>query len=467
MRILILVLFVIGLAGCQNYQKQLPQTNKSEFKVKKIPPSPQQKGGDPEKGFEYLAYGNYLGTGIPYEYVKNKPPFKIKQDTVLNRTGINATIPHRATVFEAENGLQVMNGNCFACHAGEVNGQIIPGLGDSFSDFTHSMGPFSKVVSTGVRWKFGRESDEFETYEEFGQYFREIPPYIQTKNKGTNPAARLAEAIVKHRDPVDLSYLEEPAYEMPAYTLATDVPPFWHVKKKNALYYTAVGRGDFTKLLFQASFLGIPDTLTARRAVNNFKHVIAWMETLEPPPFPKEIDYQIAEKGKVIFNDHCSDCHGTYGQQWTYPNKVVSLDVVKTDPYYASYATQAHIVDWYNDSWFATSYPESALVPEAGYIAPPLDGIWATAPYLHNGSVPTLYHLIHPDERPEKWKRKNDSRDYDYNKVGWNFKAKEIKLLNGWTYNTQLPGYGNQGHSFGSDLSEKEKDALIEYLKTL
>ncbi|MEY4134370.1 MAG: hypothetical protein RL386_720, partial [Bacteroidota bacterium] len=228
----------------------------------------------------------------------------------------------------------------------------------------------------------------------------------------------------------------------------------------------AVGRGDFSKLLFQASVLGIPDSAAARKAVTQFRDVVAWLRGLEPPDYPQSIDHQLAEKGENLFLEHCSSCHGTYGRETTYPNKVVALDLVKTDPYYAAYAVQAPIVKWYNESWFAQSSPKSYFEPEAGYIAPPLDGIWATAPYLHNGAVPTLDDLLNSPGRPRYWKRSGDSKDYDYKKVGWNY-----RVANGpggkWTYDTTLPGYSNAGHYFGDKLSDGERKAVIEYLKTL
>ena len=220
-----------------------------------------------------------------------------------------------------------------------------------------------------MKLRFGKKSQEWEAYEDFRRYFRISAPYVKTNQPGVNPAAMLAEACVMNRDPQDLSYREKPNFSMPRYAISTDVPPLWNLKKKNALYYTAVGRGDFSKLLFQASVLGIPDTVAARNAITNFKDVIAWIKTLEPPAYPKPINESLAGKGERLFEKYCENCHGSYGQVETYPNKIVSLDYIKTDPLYASYAVQAPIVDWYNQSWFATTEPHSRLEPEAGYVA--------------------------------------------------------------------------------------------------
>ena len=145
----------------------------------------------------------------------------------------------------------------------------------------------------------------------------------------------------------------------------------------------------------------------------------------------------------------------------------MALDVVKTDPLYVYYIQQSGIVKWYNSSWFAQSEPRSWFEPLPGYIAPPLDGIWASAPYLHNGSVPTLEALLNSRARPEKWQRFKDSREYDFSAVGWKYEVASRGKKRGLVYDTTLPGYGNGGHTFGDKFSGEERQAVLEYLKTL
>lgn len=437
------------------YQKDIP------WKVKQVEASTQQTGGDPQAGLDYLIYGDYLGSGVPFELYQKKASNKL--DTVFRREGDNARVNYAFTAFTAPNGVRIVNGNCFTCHAGEIDGKLIVGLGNSFSDYRKNMTPAAKLINFGMKLKYKKDDAEFLAFGDFGKYFRAMAPRIQTNQPGVNPAARLAEACMMHRDPRDLTYRDEPQYEVDDYNIASDVPPLWNVAKKNALYYNAVGRGDFTKLLFQASVLGIPDSTTARQAVTNFKDVYAWLCSLEPPVYPKNIDENLAEKGQLIFEDTCSKCHGTYGEQESYPNKVIALDIIDTDPVYAVYGKESGIIDWYNDSWFSNSYPRSYFKPEMGYIAPPLDGIWATAPYLHNGSVPSLDDLLNSKQRPTYWAK---SKKYDYEKVGWVY-ANEENAKGDWTYDTTLPGYSNKGHDFGDKLDEGERKAVIEYLKTL
>jgi hypothetical protein len=95
-----------------------------------------------------------------------------------------------------------------------------------------------------------------------------------------------------------------------------------------------------------------------------------------------------------------------------------------------------------------------------------LDGIWLRAPYLHNGSVPTLRDLLEPPEnRPRKFYRGNDL--FDQQKVGFVSDVPEENGVRYFEYDTSLPGNSNAGHNFGIHLSPEEKEALVEYLKKL
>lgn len=96
------------------------------------------------------------------------------------------------------------------------------------------------------------------------------------------------------------------------------------------------------------------------------------------------------------------------------------------------------------------------------YRARPLDGIWATAPYLHNGSVPNLYELLlPPKERSKVFYVGN--REFDPDKVG----LKSGRSNNGFRFDTRLPGNRNSGHPYGTDLNGDDRLDLLEFLKAL
>jgi hypothetical protein len=105
-------------------------------------------------------------------------------------------------------------------------------------------------------------------------------------------------------------------------------------------------------------------------------------------------------------------------------------------------------------------------------MAPALNGAWASAPYFHNGSVPTLWHVLHPEERPIVWRRTEDG--YDQRKVGLEITTSDRIPADAKApaeqreyFNTRRPGKSAAGHLFPNDLTEEQKRAVLEYLKTL
>jgi hypothetical protein len=96
------------------------------------------------------------------------------------------------------------------------------------------------------------------------------------------------------------------------------------------------------------------------------------------------------------------------------------------------------------------------------YKATPLAGVWATAPYLHNGSVPSLYELLLPPEKRAKSFHLGD-REFDPKNVGY----RTGPAAGSFRYDTTLPGQSNRGHEYGTKLDDADRRALVEFLKTL
>jgi hypothetical protein len=94
----------------------------------------------------------------------------------------------------------------------------------------------------------------------------------------------------------------------------------------------------------------------------------------------------------------------------------------------------------------------------------PLDGLWLRAPYLHNGSVPTLRALMFPEERPAVFYRAYNV--YDWDRVGFVASGPAAER-EGVKFDTSQRGNGNGGHLYGVDLPADDRQAIIEYLKTL
>jgi hypothetical protein len=210
-----------------------------------------------------------------------------------------------------------------------------------------------------------------------------------------------------------------------------------------------------------------------------FRDIHAFVLGVKSPGYPFTVDGKSAARGEVLFRENCARCHGTYGKEWTYPNKVVPLKDLGTDPVLAE-ALAAREVEEFNSSWLSREVgPDGKpyqLNARRGYQAPPLDGVWATAPYFHNASVPTLYHVLNSSARPKAFTRSYGTAEADYDpvRVGVKFspvdRPPDPKLPYAErrdVYDTTRRGQGNGGHTYGDDLTEAERADLIEYLKTL
>lgn len=432
-----------------------------------IPAHPQREG-DPERGYRYLIYGDYVSSGIPLGAFKRySAALKAKHD--LGRTGDSKGIPFAFNVVTAAEGARMVAPNCLTCHATFLFDSLVVGLGSITTDYTRRRKGFSFVKST-LQLHYGKDSPEMAAFGRTERAYRALSGHIQTLSPGVNPADKIFAVLAAYRDPVDLHWLDAPQFDIPRAVIPTDVPPWWHMRKKHMLYYNGLGRGDFARLSMASGLLTMVDSAEARRIDDQFADVMAWIRTLEPPNYPFPIDSALAAKGKVIFDKTCSTCHGTYGEMPTYPNLVVNLEKVGTDPYLAQvYERYPSYHTWFNSSWFAADSAQvwARLLPTRGYVAPPLDGVWATAPYFHNGSVPTVWDVLDSRERPVYWERKGlDQPTYDQDRLGWAY-AKHKKSANRQTYNATRPGYGNQGHTFGDHLDDASRKAVVEYLKTL
>jgi hypothetical protein len=205
-----------------------------------------------------------------------------------------------------------------------------------------------------------------------------------------------------------------------------------------------------------------------------FSDIQAFLKSLKPPKYPFPIDSDRANRGKVVFEKTCARCHGTYGADGRYPNKIVPLDLIGTDPVRATGLSERLVVH-YNSTWLGEDYPAEPKM--VGYQAPPLDGIWATAPYLHNGCAPTLATVLNSTERPARFRRppSTDFANYDQADVGWQFEVEQApsspappnSAANRFVYDASRFGLGNKGHTFGDGLGDDERHDVIEYLKTL
>lgn len=377
-------------------------------------------------------------------------------------------------VVDASSGSWAMN--CLACHQGQVGGRVIPGLPNA-NYALETLTEEVRLVKVRQRKPFG--------HMDMGSLF--LP--LGTTN-GTTNAVMFGVALMRHRDP-DLAIVQRP----PRFDLVhhdMDAPPWWHYRKRKSLYADGFApKGHRILMQFLLVKENGPEKFHAWE--NEFRDIERWIESLDAPRWPWAVDAALAEKGRGIFLQHCADCHGTYAPSGptgetaseAYPDRIVDIAEVATDRMRLDSLTAKERSEL-NNSWFGHRGADSEALRDResprGYVAPPLDGVWASAPYFHNGSVPTLWHVLHPAGRPVVWKR--TSTGYDQARVGLEVvelesmpRQSSMPAASGGGplapaerrrhFDTSKPGKSAAGHTFPDVLDEDAKTAVLEYLKTL
>jgi len=260
--------------------------------------------------------------------------------------------------------------------------------------------------------------------------------------------------------------------------------------------------------------------------LKTLEEIEGWLNHLAPPKWPEEafgkIDRAKAAQGKELFQSHCAECHNSYPYSWTAPNKygkrflevgLVPESYVGTDPMQFEelrpFVATAHLAPYLpgplkdksllpqGELYYglAQSILRAALLnvkqtpeeaaqmhgyrelpvpnpsPVPHYKAAPREGVWATPPFMHNGSVPNLYEMLIP--AAQRTKKFYLGREFDPVKVGVDTSGKSGT----YQIDTSLVGSSNAGHSFengplgngiiGPLLTDQERWAIIEYLKSI
>ncbi|HXH38525.1 MAG TPA: cytochrome c [Thermoanaerobaculia bacterium] len=286
---------------------------------------------------------------------------------------------------------------------------------------------------------------------------------------------------------------------------AADFPSIWNQKQREGMQLHWDGNNCRVDERNKSAAFGT-GTTPATIDLDAIKRIEDWLLTKQPDPWPKEywpIDTVKAARGEVLYKTYCLNCHGTNGKDFSAPCRVPEdiaskrceqqgkdvpygdcVGTVKAlsaagDP--APLNTDAYRLNSYTYELAANQGMLYAGEPYRfrhfrktyGYANMPLDGIWLRAPYLHNGSVPTLRLLLEPSSpkapahRPQGFYRGNDN--YDPVNVGfvWQVPASDGRRY--FAYDTRLTANGNGGHegpAYGTTLPANDKDALVEYLKT-
>lgn len=261
------------------------------------------------------------------------------------------------------------------------------------------------------------------------------------------------------------------AFNLPKYILTqspwddtvgnTKFPALWELGARNDRLYHSAGEAKTLYAVVATSAIGVGSLPSDGFAQRN-QWIEKFIAGLEPPPYPGDIDPALAAAGKSIFQARCAQCHAEGGAR---TGSVIPLAEIGTDPEHVRAWTQNNAERMNTVVRLLGADHSQIQGAQGGYVAKPLVGVWLLGPYLHNGSVPTLWDLLSPpDQRPAVFYTGYDVIDFDH--VGFVSTGSDAEA-HGFRFDTALRGNGNGGHPYGTDLSDDEKRVLIEYLRTL
>jgi hypothetical protein len=240
-----------------------------------------------------------------------------------------------------------------------------------------------------------------------------------------------------------------------------DFMSIWHQEVRRGTWLHWDGNNDSVDERNWSAALGAgasPDSIDLAR----IERVRNWILAQSPPAYPFEVDHGLAAEGKAIYGAWCADCHDSAGARF---GAVTPLAEIGTDPQ-RLVSFDPEMARLMNTIGTGKPWRFQRFRVSGGYANQPLDGLWLRAPYLHNGSVPTLRDLLEPAaNRPAVFYRGNEH--YDAVRVGFRTEGPEVDGQRLSRFDTSQPGNGNAGHEYGVHLAPRQKDALIEYLKIL
>jgi hypothetical protein len=267
---------------------------------------------------------------------------------------------------------------------------------------------------------------------------------------------------------------------------SSDFPSIWQQRPRDGMHLHWDGNNTSVDERNLSAALGAGVT-PVTVDIDAIHRVRAWTWTLPAPTFPVpggiDTSKPMLERGRQLFADYCAGCHGMKNAAGQYDydtnryprlGQIEPLDRIGTDrdrwESYTQNFSAAQNLLYAGYPWRFTHFSKTI-----GYANQPLDGIWARSPYLHNGSIPTLRDLLEPSScqsgnpcRPAKWYRGSDI--LDVTKVGYRSDSYGYDPKDLFLYDTSVLGNSNRGHegaAYGTELPPADKNAIVEYMKTL
>jgi hypothetical protein len=411
--------------------------------------------------------------------------------------------------------------NCRLCHStvlfttpdpNDPKPKLAEGIPNVFLDFERLHQNLSKSGHTSSGFLFAKNLPRF--FIDSADFYGVLVPQLRPDGVKPSSLRYYSFFLEKHGS----SYTKSVEAKVPLIPFLKPQPwtnYYWktHGSEGKGLYVDGGFTGNVADVTYAMAInrdhLG-KDYLEARETFK--KTVPYYFSSLKTPryPFIESVDEKSAEDGFKLFRENCANCHGdfekTADKQYnlvSFPGKLVDPSELGTDPLRINNIFDMNIEE-------KKKFLSGTVVSTQKYVAPPLHGIWARGPYLHNASVPTLYDLLHSASRPKKYSMvpsSTDPNNFDQKRVGWKYvdqsekshdeilqmisqdtyirvfdpdwrTAKQWKDLSnalsevkGVPVDPSKPelytGMLNTGHTFGDELSEDQRQQLLDFLKCL
>lgn len=435
--------------------------------------------------FKYGSVGTEETVGLPYAIWRVLPV--LFADKLPNRPGegyerlgfiFEKGAPHGIAIGTTyfEDRVPLVGLNCATCHTGTVREtasspkQIIAGMPahqmdlQGYANFLTACARDPRFEAATLLEAIRKQDPEFSWFSSFlyrfivikrtrdgileraeqNSWFNDRPPQGPGRVDTFNPYKRIFNFDLKADTSVGTA----------------DLPPLFNQRIRQGMWLHWDGNNDAVEERNKSAAIGAgatPDSLD----LASLDRVARWALDLKPPAYPSaRIDRTKVETGGKIYQTACARCHAPDGAA---VGQVTPLAEIGTDPERLHSFTPA-LVEKMNTIGTGRPWKFSHFRKTEGYANMPLDGVWLRAPYLHNGSVPTLRALLFPEERPREFYRGYDV--YDWQAVGFVSNGPEAEK-GGVRFDTGLRGNGSGGHLYGRELTQADRQALIEFLKTL
>jgi mono/diheme cytochrome c family protein len=291
-------------------------------------------------------------------------------------------------------------------------------------------------------------------------------------------------------NPVKFDYLRQPVDSTVDHA---EVMPVWDAAAKEAMRQPTPWHWDALswdlREVVVNSALGDGMTRHGYRE-ETIDRLVAYVRGLRAPASPVARDAALAARGAAVFSAECATCHAAGGSRvlTVIPRAEIGTDPSRIDMWtpeaaaaYNNYDKGSwrstapwparaadRVLDWIAGRKPGLPWEFQAFQKHDGYLAQPLSGLWVTGPYLHNGSVPSLWDLLLPPaERPRAFVRGRDEIDLERGGYVSPPCVPGRYAGDGFCFDTTLVGNGSYGHDYGTRLSSEERRALIHFLLTL